>query len=112
VTFLFIDIEGSTGLWEAAPDAMRAALARHDVVVRGAIEAHGEYVFATGGDGFGAAFRRAADALATARDAETAVGPERWPAGAAIRVHMGYTPGRSTSATATSSCRPSTGRPV
>jgi class 3 adenylate cyclase len=27
VTFLMTDIEGSTRLWEGAPDAMRAALA-------------------------------------------------------------------------------------
>ena len=46
VTFLFTDIEGSTQLWEAAPDAMRAALAWHDSIVRDAIEAHGGYVFA------------------------------------------------------------------
>ena len=30
VTFLFTDLEGSTGLWEEHPDAMRATLARHD----------------------------------------------------------------------------------
>ena len=30
VTLLFTDIEGSTRLWEAHPDAMREALARHD----------------------------------------------------------------------------------
>jgi class 3 adenylate cyclase len=29
VTFLLTDVEGSTALWEAAPEAMRAALARH-----------------------------------------------------------------------------------
>ena len=33
VTFLFTDIEGSTKLWEAHPEAMQAALARHDFVV-------------------------------------------------------------------------------
>ena len=51
VTFLFTDIEGSTRLWEESPDAMRAALARHDELVRGAIEGHHGYVFATGGVG-------------------------------------------------------------
>ncbi len=32
VTFLFTDIEGSTRRWENDADAMRAALAAHDVV--------------------------------------------------------------------------------
>ena len=41
VTFLFTDIEGSTRLWERAPDAMRAALGRHDSILRSTIEAHG-----------------------------------------------------------------------
>ena len=56
VTFLFTDIEGSTRLWEEHPDAMRDALARHDELVREAIEAHGGYVVKTTGDGFHAAF--------------------------------------------------------
>src|SRR5271163_612777 len=41
VTFLFTDVEGSTRRWEADADAMRVALAAHDLVLRGAIEAHG-----------------------------------------------------------------------
>ena len=49
VTFLFTDIEGSTRLWESAPEAMRAALARHDAILRSTIEGHGGYVFAGGG---------------------------------------------------------------
>jgi predicted ATPase len=89
VTFLFTDIEGSTGLWESAPDAMRAALARHDAIVRGAIEAHGGYVFATGGDGFAAAFARVPDAVAAAASAQAAVRREAWPEGAALTVRMG-----------------------
>ena len=40
VTFLFIDIEGSTRLWEEQPEAMRAALARHDELLRTAVEVH------------------------------------------------------------------------
>ena len=36
VTFLFTDIEGSTRLWEQHPEAMRAALARHDALLRAA----------------------------------------------------------------------------
>jgi class 3 adenylate cyclase len=41
VAFLFTDIEGSTRLWEQYPDAMRTALARHDALLRHAIEANG-----------------------------------------------------------------------
>ena len=40
VTFLFTDVEGSTRRWETDADAMRAALAAHDEVLRSAIEAH------------------------------------------------------------------------
>jgi class 3 adenylate cyclase len=40
VTFLFTDLEGSTRLWEQRPAAMKAALARHDEILRHAVEAH------------------------------------------------------------------------
>jgi hypothetical protein len=42
---------------------MRAALAEHESQVRGAIERCGGYVFATGDDGFAAAFASAAAAV-------------------------------------------------
>ena len=38
VTFLFTDIEGSTRLWLDHPEAMVAALARHDAILRESIE--------------------------------------------------------------------------
>jgi predicted ATPase len=56
VTFLFTDVEGSTRRWEADADAMRAALAAHDEVLRTAIEAHGGFLFKHTGDGVCAAF--------------------------------------------------------
>ena len=40
VTFLFTDLEGSTRLWEEHPEAMREALARHDEILRDAVEMH------------------------------------------------------------------------
>jgi class 3 adenylate cyclase len=49
VTFLFTDIEGSTKLWEKDPEAMPAALARHDEILRGAIESNLGFVFKTVG---------------------------------------------------------------
>jgi class 3 adenylate cyclase len=56
VTFLFTDIEGYTRLWEQHPEAMRLAVARHDVLLRHAIQQHGGQTFKTGGDAFCVAF--------------------------------------------------------
>jgi predicted ATPase/DNA-binding CsgD family transcriptional regulator len=70
VTFLFTDVEGSTRRWEADADAMRVALAAHDLVLRGAIEAHGGWLFKHTGDGVCAAFaspRSAVDAAVAAQ---------------------------------------------
>jgi class 3 adenylate cyclase len=66
VTFLFTDIEGSTKLWEHDAPAMQASLARHDEILRWAIEESGGYVFKTVGDAFCCAFPTAADALEAA----------------------------------------------
>jgi class 3 adenylate cyclase len=41
VTFLFTDIEGSTRLWETQREAMTAALARHDALLRPFVEKMG-----------------------------------------------------------------------
>ncbi len=88
VTFLFSDIEGSTRLWEAVPERMADAVARHDGIVRAAVSARGGFVFSTGGDGFAIAFQRAGDALAAALDAQQQLVTEAWPDGAAVRVRM------------------------
>ena len=52
---------------------MQAALARHDEIVRAAIEAHGGYVVKTTGDGFHAAFATAHDAIDAAVAAQLAL---------------------------------------
>ncbi|MET0683061.1 MAG: adenylate/guanylate cyclase domain-containing protein [Casimicrobiaceae bacterium] len=88
VTLLFTDIEGSTRLWESHEAAMRAALARHDELMRYAIGARGGRVFKTVGDAFCAAFPTAADALAAALEAQRALHLERWPDPVTIRVRM------------------------
>jgi len=88
VTFLFTDIEGSTRLWEEQPEAMRAALARHEALLHEAIEAHEGYVFEQAGDGFCVAFARATDALAAALDAQRALQAEPWGALTPLKVRM------------------------
>ena len=89
VTFLFTDIEGSTRLWEEHPDAMRDALARHDELLRDAIEAHGGYVVKTTGDGFHAAFGTAEAAVVAAVAAQRALDGEAWALPEPLRVRMG-----------------------
>jgi predicted ATPase/DNA-binding SARP family transcriptional activator/class 3 adenylate cyclase len=89
VTFLFTDIEDSTRLWEQHPDAMQAAVERHDAIVRSTIDRQGGYVFSTAGDAFAAAFQRAQEAVAAAVEAQHALGAEVWPAACSVRVRMG-----------------------
>ncbi|MBN1484886.1 MAG: tetratricopeptide repeat protein [Chloroflexia bacterium] len=88
VTFLFTDIEGSTRLWEQYPEAMQAALARHDEIMRRAIEGHGGRVFKTLGDAFYACFETAPAALAAALEAQQALHDEPWEGTGPLRVRM------------------------
>lgn len=73
VTFLFTDIEGSTRLWEQKPEAMRDALARHDALLRDAIEQNHGRVFKTVGDAFYAVFAGPQDAVQAAVEAQRAL---------------------------------------
>ena len=73
ITFLFTDIEGSTRHWEANPEAMRQALARHDTLLRDVLERSGGRVFKTTGDGFCAAFATPAPATEAALAAQGAL---------------------------------------
>ena len=95
VTFLFSDIEGSTVRWEGSPEAMERALARHDALVRAAIEAHGGYVFKTMGDAFCAAFATAPGAIAAALDAQRALAAEDFSGVEGLRARMALHTGHS-----------------
>jgi predicted ATPase/class 3 adenylate cyclase/Tfp pilus assembly protein PilF len=88
VTFLFTDIEGSTRLWERDASAMQSALARHDGILRSAIEERDGHVFKTVGDAFCAAFSSAPEALGAAISAQRALHDEEWEEGGVIRVRM------------------------
>src|SRR3990170_3411819 len=63
LTFLFTDIEGSTQLWEHHPEPMRVVMAKHDAILREAIEANNGHVIKTTGDGVHAVFGTALDAI-------------------------------------------------
>ena len=73
VTFLFTDIEGSSRRWDAQPEAMREALARHDALLRDAVARHGGHVFKTVGDAVHAVFATAPDALRAAVEGQRAL---------------------------------------
>src|SRR5215212_9645775 len=70
VTLLFTDIEGSTRLLEAQPEAYRAALARHHLLVQQAVHVHGGVIFETVGEGTYAAFANPTQAARAALDAQ------------------------------------------
>ena len=90
VTFLFTDVEGSTRLEQAVgSEAWAGVVARHDELLRGAIERNGGAVVKTEGDAFFAAFADPAAALAGAAAAQLALAAEPWPADAQIKVRMG-----------------------
>ena len=86
ITLAFTDIEGSTVRWERDPTAMKAALRRHDVLVRAAIVAHDGHVFKTIGDAFCAAFARPEDAVAAMVEAQRALAAADFSAVDGIRV--------------------------
>jgi len=88
VTFLFSDIVGSTQLWEISPTKMKAALTRHDALLRQVFEAQSGYIFKTIGDELCVAFASAAAALQAALEAQRALRAELWPTALPLRVRM------------------------
>jgi predicted ATPase/class 3 adenylate cyclase len=89
-TFLLTDVAGSTALWEEHPQAMAAALARHDALAATIVAQHaGTLVKHRGeGDSLFAVFPGAADGVAAALALQRALGAERWPEEIALRVRM------------------------
>ena len=93
-TFLFTDIEASTRLWELEPERMQPALARHDAIVRAAVERNRGEVVKMSGDGVHAAFADPADAVRAALDAQRAIADED-PAHLRLSVRCGLHAGVS-----------------
>lgn len=92
IVFLFTDIEGSTRLWEEQPAAMPLALARHDTLLRQAIEANDGRVFKTVGDAFCAAFASPPQAIQAALAGQRAIQAEAWgqtPVRVRMALHAG-----------------------
>ncbi len=88
VTFFFTDVEGSTRRWEEHPDTMKDAMARHDAIVRVAIESRGGVVFTTAGDEFCSAFSSPTAALTSAVEIQTILGESDWGEVGPLSVRM------------------------
>jgi predicted ATPase/class 3 adenylate cyclase len=95
LAFLFTDIAGSTRLWEDQPAAMTEALARHDAILREAIEGADGRVVKTTGDGMMAVFAQAGQAVGASVLAQQALANEPWGATGALRVRMGLHAGEA-----------------
>ena len=89
VTLLFTDIEGSTRLLHEIGDLYGDVLAEHDRLLRDVWAAHGGVVVDTEGDAFFVVFTDAAEAVAAAGSAQSALDAHPWPHGGGLRVRMG-----------------------
>ena len=89
VTFLFTDIEGSTGLVERLGEKYGEVRADHSRLLRAAFAEHGGHEIDTQGDAFFVAFRRARDAVSAAIAAQRSLSEHAWPEGNELRVRMG-----------------------
>jgi predicted ATPase/class 3 adenylate cyclase len=95
VIFLFTDVEGSTRLWERFPQAMKAALERHDRVLQAAVAASSGQVVKTTGDGMMAVFSSATAAVRACLTAQRDLAAEPWGPTGPLRVRMGLHAGEA-----------------
>lgn len=88
VTFLFTDVEGSTRLWEEAPDAMMTALGIHDAAITAAVEACGGVPVKPRGEGDSqfVVFQSAIDAVRGSVEIQRRLAELDWPTPWPLRV--------------------------
>lgn len=84
--YLFTDIQGSTRLWAAYPNAMMDVIARHDEIIRSSVEGRGGRVIKTQGDSLFAVLPSARRGVLALRDFQRALRSERWPIPEPLRV--------------------------
>jgi predicted ATPase/class 3 adenylate cyclase len=89
VTFLFTDIEGSTGLLHTLGDRYPAVLDEHAAIIRRAVADGGGVEVSTHGDAFFAVFRSPAGAVRAAVAAQRGLAAHDWSPGPPLRVRMG-----------------------
>jgi YVTN family beta-propeller protein len=95
VTFLFTDVEGSTGLVRALGPRYGDVLAAHQRLLRTVADRHGGVEVDTQGDASFFAFSRAGGAVISAVEAQRALLDHEWPEGVQVRVRMGLHTGHA-----------------
>jgi predicted ATPase/class 3 adenylate cyclase len=97
VTFLLTDVEGSTAHWERDPEAMRQALARHDLLFEAAVRQHrGVHIRPRGeGDSRFAVFAEAPDAVTAALTIQRTFTAEPWPTVQPLKIRVGLHTGEA-----------------
>src|SRR5687768_171723 len=75
-------------MWERDSSVMQLALARHDEILRSAIEERGGYVFKTVGDAFCCAFPTVPDVLEAVLDTQRRLLSSEWEHIGTFRVRM------------------------
>src|SRR5574340_1786911 len=88
-TFLFTDIEGSTSKWEEQPEVMAGAVARHDAVLREAVQGHGGRIVKTTGDGIYAGCGTAPEPLLSVLASELGLADPAATGGLGLKVRCG-----------------------
>ena len=88
-TFLFTDLEGSTQLWQQHPEAMKGVLARHDELLRAAVESFNGQVVKTTGDGLHAVFASGLEGMNASLKAQHNLLDEEWGDIGPLKVRMG-----------------------
>jgi DNA-binding NarL/FixJ family response regulator/class 3 adenylate cyclase len=89
VTFLFTDVEDSTGLLQRLGDDYRTAMADHRWLVRSAVEETGGREVDARADEFCVVFTQPRDAVEAAILSQRAHAEHAWPGDAAVKVRMG-----------------------
>ena len=89
VTFLFTDVEDSTGLVRELGDTYVGVIADHRRLVRGAVEARGGYEIDCRGDEFFLAFQQPDAAVGAAIAIQREHESVEWPGERQVRVRMG-----------------------
>jgi predicted ATPase/class 3 adenylate cyclase len=98
VTFLLTDIEGSTRLWQHHPEVMGDAMARHDELVRTAVEDRGGVVVKEKGEGDStfSVFTSARDAADAAVVLQRSFEQAAWPDGLRLATRAALHTGHAT----------------